>query len=387
MPPLCINISSHVEPRFGGIATSMPRLCEALNGDGVYQSGWAAFCLPEEAAPQAAPFWRFPAGFGAWLRGGPHRHRLRDLMRDASVAHIHGLWQAHSWMGGQTARQAKTPYLVSAHGMLDAWAFRHKGWKKRIYSWLQERRNLSQAQCLRALTAAEVADYRRYGVRTPVVVIPNGVPVKPPGSPEPFLDRFPALRDRQRLLFFGRLHRKKGLHLLCQVWGRLAHEFPDAHLIIAGPDEEEIQPELAAICRDAGVADRVLFPGMLQGEMRDSVLAAAGLFLLPSFSEGFSVATLEALGAGVPALVSRQCYFPEIESEHCGWVIEPEPKALEEALRQFFATPSASLRQMGLAGRTLVSARYNWRTIARQFREVFDWLRGGNRPTSVEVWT
>lgn len=388
MSRICLNVSAHAEPRYGGIATSVPILGKAISEQGAYQTHWAAFCLDGEdtSGLAAEHFDRFPLRLGQWLTEGGLQRRLGGLIEQAAVVHIHGIWQPHCQIAARSARRLGVPYLISAHGMLEPWALRNKEFKKRIYSALFEKHNLERAACLRALTFAEAEDYRRYGVTIPIAVIPNGVVLQPKGDPDVLFERFPQLRGKQLLLFFGRLHRKKGLHVLCEAWGEIAKLHPSTQLVIAGPDEDQLQPELEQVLRARGVEKQVTFVGMQQGAARAAILAAADLFVLPSFSEGFSMATLEAMGAGVPVIVSRQCYFPEITKEGCGWIIEPETIALREALQKFLTVPPAERRIMGERGQRLVSTRYGWGEIASQFARVFDWMRGeGKRPTCVEA--
>ena len=93
---------------------------------------------------------------------------------------------AQSAMAAWLAQARRKPYIVSAHGMLDAWALRNKRLKKAVYSMLIERPNLRRAACLRALTRMEAEDYRSFGLRVPIAVIPNGVSIPEPARPSRF---------------------------------------------------------------------------------------------------------------------------------------------------------------------------------------------------------
>lgn len=139
------------------------------------------------------------------------------------------------------------------------------------------------------------------------------------------------------------------------------------------------------LVEDLGITRTVKFVGMLRGDMKWSALAAADAFVLPSYSEGFSVAMLEAMAMGLPVIVSRACYFPEISSKQCGWIVEPGLEELTDALMQFFRTSPAVTSRMGANGREVVRNQYSWSTIGEQVVEVYDWLLGGPRPQSVEV--
>src|SRR5262249_23304811 len=151
------------------------------------------------------------------------------------------------------------------------------------------------------------------GLKGPVAVIPNGV--TPPGqhiSERLFFERYPDLRGRRIVIFLSRVHHKKGLDILCKAWQRVWPLFRDTHLVIAGPDFENTLASIEALMSELGIGDGVTITGMLEGEMKWSALAASRLFVLPSHSEGFSMAILEAMATGLPVLATHPCNFPEI---------------------------------------------------------------------------
>ena len=160
---------------------------------------------------------------------------------------------------------------------------------------------------------------------------------------------------------------------------------PDVHLVIAGPDFDNLRPVLEAQVKEQKIEGTVSFTGMLTGDMKWSALSAASLFVLPSYSEGFSVAVLEALACGVPVIVTAECHIPEVASEKCGWVIPVAVAPLEEALAQFLKLPAKDLEQMGENGRALVHARFDSSVVGTQLSQVYDWLQGGSKPANVEI--
>src|SRR5512142_1554702 len=112
---------------------------------------------------------------------------LEAVVRGAEVVHLHGLWQGHTRRGARAARGARVPYLITAHGMAEPWALRHKYWKKKLYTALVEGKNLRHASGLHALSRPEIAHLRALAPRTPICFIPNGVDLRPferlPGPP------------------------------------------------------------------------------------------------------------------------------------------------------------------------------------------------------------
>jgi glycosyltransferase involved in cell wall biosynthesis len=308
---------------------------------------------------------------------------LATLLQSADGLHIHGIWQEHCAISGALARLNGKPYIVSAHGMLERWAVRHKWLKKCLYSGLIERSNLRRAACLHALTIAELEDYRRYGLRNPVAVIPNGVDIPQGASPDMFLQAYPQLKDKRLVVFLSRIHYKKGLDILCKAWHGLRRRFADTHLVIAGPDSDNSQSTVQAYVDALGVSDSVIFTGMLRDAMKWSALAAAELFVLPSYSEGFSVAVLEAMGMALPVVISGPCNFPEVEHRCCGVVIHPTASELEHALSQLLNANCSDRVRMGERGRQLVAEHYSWSAVGRQMAELYQWVVG--RPESLTL--
>jgi glycosyltransferase involved in cell wall biosynthesis len=384
-----IEAISHLNPRFGGMSTVVPQLGTHLALGENFGVTIAAFSETDESGaikqrPElAATHWS--AKRGVWLRDSSIRRSFEKLIKTAHGIHIHGLWEAHTDVSARTARSLRTPYIISAHGMLEPWALAHKGFKKRIYSALIERRNLNGAACLHALTTAEAEDYRRFGIRKPIAIIPNGTDIPRSVDGALFANQFPAVRGKRVVLFLGRLHFKKGLDILVDAWSYLAAHFPDTVLVLAGPDEENSRAKIEALIQDRGIDNRVVFTGMLERDMKWSALATAHCFVLPSHSEGFSIAILEAMGMGLPVIISEQCHLPEVRQAAAGWEIQPNCASLRAALEELLQQPASTSAEIGNRGRRLVHARFDWPAVASQMAELYRWVQGGPRPEKFEL--
>jgi glycosyltransferase involved in cell wall biosynthesis len=373
--PVCLNISLHADEQYGGLAASVPRLCEAIDGTGRFSNHLAVLCEKDELTPVSLAsevVHRFPTGRLRWLKSTALRRHLEELIQDAAIVHIHGLWEEYSALTSRICRRLGKPYVVSAHGMLEPWALNHGKWKKRVYLAAIEGPVLRGAIGLRALTLAETTDYKNIGLQNPIRVIPNGIDMPEASSPRTFLEAFPHLNGRRLVLFLGRIHPKKGIDLLCRAWAHLEGSLPDSHLVIAGPDDGRTLAGLIELVSNLGVKDRVTFTGMLRGPVKWSALAASSVFVLPSHSEGFSVAVLEALACGLPALVSRNCHFPEITEEGCGWEIDPDEEQLRFVLSRALAMDPCKLAGMSERGRQLVAEHYTWKAIGRRAADMLE---------------
>ena len=386
--PAWLQVVSHLDPSFGGLSAAVPELASAVAAQGAFRSPIAAFHAPGEpcaAAGQQVSAW--PSSRSVWMRDRSLRQRFAAEVGASSGVHIHGLWEGSTAVAAAAARRAGRPYLLSAHGMLEPWALRNKRLKKQVYAAFAEHRNVRKADCLHALTAAEVEDYRRFGARGPIAVLPNGVSVPPSPGAEPFLVQFPTLRGKRIVLFLGRIHLKKGLDLLIESWSTLARRFPEAHLVLAGPDSEGTRQELERRIALAGIGHAVSFTGMLYGTQKWSALAAAEAFVLPSYSEGLPVSVLEAMGMGLPVIVSTHCHLPEIAEIGAGWEIPSEVEALASVLQELLENSPESNRRRGELGPALVAERFSWESIGRRMNELYLWLQGGPKPSEITIDT
>ncbi len=308
---------------------------------------------------------------------------------EADVIHSHGLWMWSDRVASAAARGLGKPHVISPHGMLEPWAMANSARKKQMMWRLFQGRALHDARCLHALCEAERVSMRALGLTNAIAVVPNGVNLTEfddlPARGE-FESAFPAVKDRRVLLFMARLHPKKGLVPLLGAWQKLARQFPDWVLVIAGPDENGHRAELEAIIAAEKLEISVIFAGMLNGELKRAALVRADAFVLPSFSEGFSIAILEAMACALPVLLTPECHFPD--AVECGAAIEcaPQEDSLEMGLRELLEKSEAERATMGARGRDLVAQKYTWKSVAQDWKQLYQWCEGeSSAPSFVEI--
>ncbi len=389
-----LSVVTHLEPRYGGLSTVVPQLASQLSESGRFHVDLEAFCLPGERylpptnGNVSVSYWT--TSRRQWLLDRSLTKVFRRSVAGVDGVHIHGLWEQSTLIAARSARALRKPYIVSAHGMLEPGALGSNRLRKQVYAALFERGNLQGAACLHALTEVEARNYQTFlgesgSKGPPIAVIPNGVEVPEALSPDLFLKAFPAARGKRLILFLGRLHPGKGLDLLTSAWGHLAPAHKDACLVLAGPAEESTRTQLEQFAAQPELAGQVLLTGMLERPLTWSALAAAECFTLPSFSEGLSVAMLEAMGAGVPVIVTENCNLPEVEARKAGWQIRADAGELQAALGECLRNSPERNREIGRRGAALVAERYSWKVVAGQMAELYTWVQGGARPHSFEL--
>jgi glycosyltransferase involved in cell wall biosynthesis len=292
---------------------------------------------------------------------------LQPFIRDHDILHLHGVWDPLLYAATRTARSLVIPYVIAPHGMLDPWSLKQSRLKKKLALALGWRWMLDRAAALHLLNADEQKLAAGLGIKAPGVVIPNGVNLEEFKQLPPVVDR--ELNKAAYILFLSRLHYKKGLDFLAEAFRIVAAKRPNVHLVVAGPDDgarADFEQRIAA----AGLTERVHLPGPIYGPEKLSTVAGAACFVLPSRQEGFSVAILEALACGTPAVVSTECHFPEVAEAGAGEVVPLDAAAIAAALQRILADPELCER-MGKAGRELVAARFTWPRIGERSIEMY----------------
>jgi glycosyltransferase involved in cell wall biosynthesis len=252
--------------------------------------------------------------------------------------------------------------------MLEPWALRRSRWKKEMARLLFENSNFRQARLWRALTSEEADQIRQVQPAARICVVPNGLWTgqfaenAPSATP---LAQHPELAKKKWLLFLSRVHAKKGVDVLIKAWAEISSRFPEWHLVVAGPDDGYLS-NAVALAAELGVSDSVCFPGLLRGATKRAVLQRSGAFVLPSYSEGFSMAVLEALASGLPCVITPNCHFPEVETCGGGLVVEPQQASLAKALFDLLQQPEKSRANMAECARSL-ARRFDWIEIGTQF--------------------
>ena len=282
----------------------------------------------------------------------------------ADVVLIHFHYQFASLAASWISRVRGRPYIIFSHGSLNTHGLRaRRRAGKVLYLQLLEQKNFAKALFTAYHSAEEMDTSYRFGRCR---VVPNGI------DPQVFQALPPRHYFRQRhelgkavvYLFLGRLDAGKGLDLLLPAFKKLLQVAGHAHLVLAGADERGYAGQVRRLAEELGLASRLTLTGLITGQDKLAALQDADVFVLPSRSEGLSIAMLEAMYMGLPVVVTdRVGLWREVEKKRCGLVVPYDESSLAEALKLMAAAPDR--RAMGQRGRKLVDSGYTWDRIAR----------------------
>ena len=170
-------------------------------------------------------------------------------------------------------------------------------------------------------------------------------------------------------MFLGRISWKKGLDRLLRAFARIRL----GRLVIVGPNDELLLPELIRLAGELQMSDRVHFLARaVSGADKAHLYSSAQLFVLPSYSENFGNTVLEAMQYAKPVVVTPEVGAAEIvRKAKCGLVVEGDPEPLGEAIDRLMTDLSLAGR-MGEAGRRHIVQHFEWRTVGAQMEALYD---------------
>lgn len=298
----------------------------------------------------------------------PHgmRSLALEVLPSVDILHLHEFRTIENALITPLADAAGVPMVLSPHGTLTTRTGRSL--LKRGWDVLLSRSIAQRIAHVIALTTQEQQDaqtlWQQLGAEAAFSVVPNGIALDEL-TPLPDATAFRArygLGEARIVLFMGRLHARKGVDVLARAFR--AANLPDTKLVIAGPDEGMRETLLRL------ADDNTVLTGYLDSSERLEALSAADVFVLPATGEGLSMAVLEAMGAGLPVLLSPGCNLPEVEPAGAGRVVTPDVASLAAALREMVSDENA-LHTMSENARSLVRERFTLERVAQQLETVY----------------
>jgi len=278
--------------------------------------------------PKQTEFYKFSLPLYRWMRREIHRF---------DVVHVHAVFSFASVAAAWAARRAKVPYVIRPLGLLNSYGMtQRRAILKSLSMRMIEGPLLRDAAAVHFTSEAEQREAESLGWPIRSVVIPLGVEPFALPLPEMFLSLHPTLRHRRRILFLSRLDPKKNVETLLAAFATVRAECADVALIICGDGNAEYIARLKDLASRLDIADSVVWAGKVEGQIKHAALACADLFVLPSFSENFGIAAVEALIAGLPCVLSHGVAIAtEVSAAKAGVSVEPTAEAVTDGIRLF----------------------------------------------------
>lgn len=279
----------------------------------------------------------------------------RDLLQTMDIAHVQ-----HPFISGPLTvnfcRRRGIPIVFTNHTRYDLYA---QAYLPGITSTISETalETYMPAFCrsvdkVIAPSAGMRDVMQRYGVDADIVVIPNGVDIKPFSEHTVGRDRSPwgFCPDDILLIYVGRIGPEKNLPFLLRAFGGVVKVYDNIGLLLVGEGPE--RGNLEALVRHMGLEERVRFTGLIPYEELPGYLAMADAFTSASISEVHPLSVIEAMASGLPVLgINSPGVADTILDGRTGYLADQEDLAGFTAKMVRLVTDHPKRQAMGMQAR------------------------------------
>lgn len=297
---------------------------------------------------------------------------IRDNSSSFDIVDMQGIW---NWVTADVARVCKAanlPYVITPHGSMTRWDWAKRPLAKRIYFRVKYQDCWRSAAAVRFMSTAEL-DNCMIPPQTPVAVIPPAVCLPDKENSESiarFKARLNIPQTAPMVLFLGRITPQKGVLELIQAFDIARQRCPAAMLVVAGWLYGSYGEEVRACAASGGSSKNIHFLGPVSDEIKAGLFASASVFVTLSRSEGLPAAVIEALGNGVPAVLTADSNIPEVSEFGAGVITELDPLKAAGAIAGLLLDEERRAA-MGENARRLAAERFSWNAMLSQLSGLY----------------
>ena len=271
------------------------------------------------------------------------------------------------------ARKKNIPYIIRPIGQLEAWSLSQSKFRKQLYLKLIEKKNIVNANSIH-FTAHSEQQQSLAALQNTFAnqVIPLGINIAPEieGARKKMLSRWSLNPNVINLLFLSRLHPKKGLERLLNALSKV--QGPAFQLIIAGEGDDNYKKSLINLIKRLDLNEYCHLVGFVEGNDKQLLLQGSDLFILPSYSENFGIAALEAMASAMPVIISNEVALStEVKKYNLGWVTDLNEEELRKSIEQAL-TSSQRYKEIGAAAKDFANKNFNWSTQANKLKKLYN---------------
>jgi glycosyltransferase involved in cell wall biosynthesis len=163
---------------------------------------------------------------------------------------------------------------------------------------------------------------------------------------------------------------------LIQAFDIVRKRCPEAVLAIAGWLDGSYGEAVRQCAANGGSHETIHFLGPVEGEMKHDLLASASVFVTLSRSEGLPIAVLEALGYGIPCVLTKNSNVPEVSEYAAGVIAELDTAKAADAIAGILLDEERRVA-MGENARRLAVERFSWNAVLPQLTALYEQIVHG----------
>ncbi|CAM3050261.1 glycosyltransferase [Moritella viscosa] len=380
------SIIENISDEYGGPANSLPNFLEAIRSElgvesVIYSTINSIKDKNEFIDRFSIPWVRCKLnGMDKLKYSKEMKSRLLSTLTDGDVLFSNNLWNYPAFLAAKLSQEKKVPHIVSIRGTLYPWSLAQGKLRKKLAWLLFQKKSLQQANLIHVTCADEYKAVRELNITSPIAIVPHGINYDDYQDLPNKINAIEHLRlnnNKKYVLFMSRLHKKKGLDILLEIWPEVAKDFPNWCLLIVGPDYSNYNENIAELAVENGTEDNIKVFGMLSGYDKKCVLASSEFFILPSYTENFGVVIGEALAAGLPSITTTGTPWSEINTHNCGKYITLSRENVLQSLQEMMTLDKHSLDVMSNNSKLLIKNNYSWSAQAIKFGKALDFVLTG----------
>jgi glycosyltransferase involved in cell wall biosynthesis len=282
-------------------------------------------------------------------------------LENVGIVHLHSVWQWTNYIFGRFLIRNSVPYVITLHSGLSPDRVRKSKFIiRKIYHAFFQKFILDGASFIQALTNEESTDIVGWTSNRRVKVISNGV-----ANLESYNYR---TRENDKLItlgYLGRFGQEKNISSLLDALAILPNELKeDLKIELIGPMNEEYQRLIRKV-KFLGLDDLVVFHGSLFGKEKYNTMKRWSGYIHVAYSDVVSIAVMEALSIGLPAIIARTCHMSYFFKSNGFIMVEPHAVSIASGI-EHFVNSRESWPDMSSHARALALESFNWERVGLQ---------------------
>ena len=304
----------------------------------------------------------------------PARKKIYKFLQKFDVIHFHELWSIKTIFLSYFAEKICAKHFFVGHGYLDPWSINERYIKKKLFIKFFLQYAYKSACASFFSTKAEFLDAKKTIKCENIFIIPNGVDLNI-FKRKKFKEQN-IKKKKNKIIYFGRIHKKKGIEILLNAIKNLPEYFFDNfYFEITGPGESKYVDIIKNIIKESNLEQKVNLRSPISRYEKVKYLSGSDVFILPSFEEGDSIALKEALASSLPVIISQQCRMNIVEEYNAGLVVETNEESVFKALIKI---TKLDLVKMGQNAKNLIRERYDNNECSTRLLHIYEDIYTGS---------
>ncbi len=297
------------------------------------------------------------------------RLKFYNFLNKYDVIHAHTIWSFKVALIAYFANSLGIKVIFSSHGYLDDWSMTHSILKKKIFYILILKKLFLRS----SVFFSNIGEYKDSKLKFSFAdkfVIPNGIDLSI------YNKEFKKNLIKKKIIYFGRIHEKKGIELLLSAIKQLPHDyFERFYFEITGPGESDYTFKITETIKKYKIDKFVKMIDPKKGEDKINYLLGSDVFILPSYEEGDSIALKEAMSAQNAVIISQQCRLDLVEEKKAGFIIKTNSESLKNALLKL---DKHDLIKMGKNSRDIIKEYFDNDFCANRVLKIYEDIHTGS---------